>query len=116
VTVSIVASRPGSGDRLLIRTLLAAPLLLLLVLFALSNVQPVRLGIWPTDLSLEWPLSVAVLVPMAVAFLVGALMVWGQLLALRRRTRRAEYAQRLLEAQVQELKARLNGPPLPPPE
>jgi uncharacterized integral membrane protein len=99
----------------LIRALIAAPLLLLLVLFALSNSQPVRLGLWPTDLSLEPPLSIAVLVAMGGAFLLGALILWVEALAARRRARRAEYAQRLLEAQVQELKARLTGPPLPPP-
>ena len=97
----------------MIRALIAAPFLLLLVLFALSNTQPVRVGLWPTDLSIEWPLSMTVLVAMAAAFLVGALMVWVQLLAARRRTRRAEHAQRLLEAQVQELKAR-NPAGVPP--
>ena len=107
--------RAASADRQLIRALIAAPLLLLLVLFALSNSQPVRLGLWPTDLSLEPPLSIAVLVAMGAAFLLGALMLWVDALAARRRARRAEYAQRLLEAQVQELKARLTSPPLPPP-
>ena len=107
--------RAASADRQLIRALIAAPLLLLLVLYALSNSQPVRLGLWPTDLSLEPPLSIAVLVAMGAAFLLGALMLWVEALAARRRARRAEYAQRLLEAQVQELKARLTGPPLPPP-
>lgn len=107
--------RAASADRQLIRALIAAPLLLLLLLFALSNSQPVRLGLWPTDLWLEPPLSIAVLVAMGGAFLLGALMLWVEALAARRRARRAEYAQRLLEAQVQELKARLTGPPLPPP-
>jgi lipopolysaccharide assembly protein A len=100
----------------LIRALIAAPFLLLLVLFALSNAQPVRVGLWPTNLSFESPLSIAVLVAMGAAFLFGALMLWVDLVAARRRMRRAEYAQRLLEAQVQELKARLSGPQLPPPE
>ena len=111
----MASRRAASADSQLIRALLAAPLLLLLVLFALSNSQPVRLGLWPTDLSLQLPLSIAVLVAMGGAFLLGALMLWVEALAARRRARRAEYAQRLLEAQVQELKARLTGPPLPPP-
>jgi uncharacterized integral membrane protein len=97
------------------RALIAAPFLLLLVLFVLSNSQPVRLGLWPTDLSIAPPLSITVLVAMAAAFLLGAVMLWIDALAARRRARRAEYAQRLLEAQLQELKARLAGPPLPPP-
>ena len=100
----------------MIRLLIVAPLLLLLVLFALSNTQPIRIGLWPTDVTVEPPLSVAVLVAMAAAFLLGALMLWSEAFAARRRVRRAEYAQRLLEAQVQELRARVNGPALPPPE
>jgi hypothetical protein len=39
-----------------------------LVLFALSNTEIVRLGIWPTDYSLEVHLSLAILIAMAVAF------------------------------------------------
>ena len=95
------------------RLLIALPLLLLLVLFALSNTAPVRLRLWPTDYALELPLSLAVLGAMAIAFLLGGGMVWVSELAQRRRARRAEQAVRLLEAQVQELKARL--PQAPPP-
>jgi lipopolysaccharide assembly protein A len=94
------------------RLLIGIPLLLLLVLFALSNRTAVTLGLWPTDFSLELPLSLAILAGMAAAFLVGGLLVWFSALGQRNRARRAEQAVRLLEAQVQELKARL--PPLPP--
>ena len=89
------------------RLLIVLPLLLLLVLFALSNRQPVSLHIWPTDYAATLPLSLAVLGSMAVAFLAGGLLVWVSELVQRRRARRAEQTVRLLEAQVQELKARL---------
>lgn len=95
----------------MLRLLIAAPLILLLVLFALSNTVPVRLGLWPTGLSLEAPLSLAILGGMAIAFLVGGILVWLSELGQRRRARRAEQAVRLLEAQVQELKSRM--PALP---
>jgi uncharacterized integral membrane protein len=95
------------------RLLIALPLLLLLVLFALSNTAPVRLHLWPTDYALELPLSLAVLGGMAIASLAGGLTVWISELAQRRRARRAEQTVRLLEAQVQELKARLPQVPLP---
>jgi lipopolysaccharide assembly protein A len=95
------------------RLVIGLPLLLLLVLFALSNTEPVRLHLWPTDYALELPLSLAVLGAMAIAFLGGGVLVWVTELAQRRRARRAEQAVRLLEAQVQELKARL--PQAPPP-
>jgi uncharacterized membrane protein YciS (DUF1049 family) len=79
-----------------------------LVLFALSNTEMVRLGIWPTDYSLEVHLSLAILIAMAVAFLLGAMVVWMSELSQRLRARRAERAVRLLEAQIEALKAR-NG-------
>jgi uncharacterized integral membrane protein len=97
------------------RLLIAVPLLVLLVLFALSNTAPVRLGLWPTDFALQLPLSLAVLGGMAVAFLAGAVIVFVSELSQRRRARHAEQSVRLLEAQVQELKARLPQAQLPPP-
>ena len=96
----------------MLRIIIAAPLLLILVLFALSNPAPVAFRLWPTDLSVELPLSLAVLGAMAVAFIAGALVLWFSAMAARRRARRAEHAARLLEAQVAELKARL-APPVP---
>jgi uncharacterized integral membrane protein len=96
------------------RLLIILPLLLLLVLFALSNTAPVRLGLWPTDYSLQLPLSLAILGGMAIAFLAGGLIVWLSELAQRRRARHAEQAVRLLEEQMQELKARLPHAQLPP--
>lgn len=98
----------------MLRILIAAPLLLLLVLFALSNPGPVAFRLWPTDFVVTMPLSLAVLGAMAVAFLAGALVLWLSVLGARRRARRAEHTVRLLEAQVAELKARL-APPTPGP-
>jgi uncharacterized integral membrane protein len=94
----------------MLRWIVGAPLLLLLVLFALSNPQPVRLTIWPFDLALEAPLSLAVLLAMGAAFLLGALIAWFGTLAAIARARRAEEKVRLLDAQVSELKARLPPP------
>jgi lipopolysaccharide assembly protein A len=97
----------------MLRLIIALPLLLIMVLFALSNRMPVRLGIWPTDYALELPLSLAILAGMAIAFFAGALLVWFSALAQRRRARHSEQVARLLEAQVQELKARLAQPTSP---
>ena len=95
------------------RLLIGLPLLILLVLFALSNTTPVRLGLWPSDYTLQLPLSLTVLGALAIAFLAGGVTVWVSELAQRRRARRAEQTVRLLEAQVQELKARLPQSPSP---
>jgi uncharacterized integral membrane protein len=99
----------------ILRLAIAAILLLLFAIFMLSNREQVTLGFWPTDYVWQVPLSIAILIAMGFAFLIGALIVWGSALGQRRRARRAEHAVRLLEAQVQELKARLPSATLAPP-
>lgn len=96
------------------RFLIAVPILLLLVLFALSNKQVVQLGLWPTDISVDAPLSVAVLVASGVFFVAGALMTWGGTLALRGRARRAEMAVTQLQAQLKQMKTRPAPTPAAP--
>ena len=98
----------------MLRLLLAAPLLMLLVAFALSNTQDVRVTLWPLPGGVDLPAAIAILVAMAVGMLLGALMLWVPALGLRRRARRAEQAMALLEHQVSQLKA--PAPALPPPE
>jgi putative membrane protein len=95
----------------IIAVILSVPL----AMFALSNTQIVTLGLWPTDYTIDVHLSLAVLIAMAFAFLIGAVVVWFSELSQRRRARRAERMVRLLEAQVQELKARIAQPVTLPP-
>lgn len=92
------------------RLILGFILLVVMVVFALSNRQMIDLHIWPTDFAMQAPMSLTILVAMGVAFLVGALFTWFGSLAQRRRARRAEETVRLLEAQISALKAR---PPAP---
>lgn len=94
------------------RLIIGIPLLLLLLAFALSNTQPVRLGLWPMDWQVEVPLSVAILAGMGVAFFSGGLVVWLTTLGQRRRLREAEHVARLLEAQMMGL--RRGDPPIGP--
>jgi uncharacterized integral membrane protein len=86
-----------------------------LVLFALTNTEMVRLGLWPTDYAIEVHISIAILVAMAVAFFLGALVVWTSELSQRRRARRAERTVRLLESQVQALQSRAQSSASLPP-
>jgi uncharacterized integral membrane protein len=97
------------------RWLFAAPFLILLVLFALSNRQSARLELWPTDWSVEAPLAIVVLGTAAFAFLLGALTVWLSEIRRRRQLRQTERAVQMLEDQVSELKAAAGRSPLPPP-
>jgi uncharacterized integral membrane protein len=90
----------------MLRLIIAAPFLLLLVLFTLSNAQTVALSLWPTPWSISLPLSIVVLSAMAVAFLLGALILWVSTLAAIRRARKAEARVRALEAEVAALKGK----------
>ena len=84
----------------------AAPFLLVLVIFALSNRSTVQIGMWPTDLSLVVPLSLAVLAAGALFFVLGAIVVGLSSIGQRRRGRRAENRVRLLEREVESLRPR----------
>lgn len=88
------------------RWLLLLPLLAFVVLFALSNRQPVTLGLWPTDLTWQVSLAVAVLLVSAIAFLFGALMVWLSDLPHRRRARRAAEEIRRMQAELERFRER----------
>lgn len=102
--------------RALTRWAIAVPLLLLLVLFALSNSQPVPLELFPFgQLPFDVPLSVAILAAMGFGFLLGGLRLWTTALRHRRAARKAEAAMRVLEAKHRELQARTSGPLLAPP-
>jgi lipopolysaccharide assembly protein A len=96
------------------RLLIAVPILILLLLFALSNKGDVQLGLWPTDLALQVPLSAAVLVAMAIAFLLGGFFASFSTIGARARARRAELRAQVLEDQVRALKTQ-PARPLPAP-
>ena len=84
-----------------------ASLLLVLVLFALSNTAPVPVRFWPFDLAWETPLAVAVLSVSAFAFLLGALVTWMASLGARRRARRLAQTVRQLESELAQLRAQV---------
>jgi uncharacterized integral membrane protein len=94
----------------MLRLIPALVVVLILVLFALSNRQDVSLGFWPTDYAVQAPLSVAILLGMAVAFFLGAALVWVDKLGLRRRARRAEAKVARLQAQLDQMEVRQNTP------
>ncbi|WP_376099669.1 LapA family protein [Roseomonas sp. CCTCC AB2023176] len=88
------------------RLLLIGPLLVLLILFALSNMAPVPVTLWPFDLVWQAPLAMAVLAVSAVAFLLGAFVAWSAGMRARRDGRAAMRERDRLLAEVSEYRAR----------
>jgi uncharacterized integral membrane protein len=93
--------------RLAWRLLFLGPLLLLAVVFALSNAEPVRLDLWPTDMVFVAPLSLLMLGAMGMAFLAGALATWFSGIGARMRARRAERTVVALRAELDAAQSRL---------
>jgi uncharacterized integral membrane protein len=93
----------------MLRLLFAAPFILIIVVFALSNRAVVQLGIWPTDVSIDVPLALAILVPAAIAFLLGALLMWFTSVGQRRRAGRAERRAAALATDLAKLRDRTQG-------
>ena len=93
----------------MLRLIVALPLIIVLVIFTVSNTSAVAISflVWKTSVSL----SVAVLLASAAFFLLGALVVWFGELRQRRRARRAEHRVRELETQLAE--ARVTLAPVP---
>lgn len=87
------------------RWLLLAPLLVLLILFTLSNTETVDLRLWPFDLTWQAPLALAMLVAAAIAFLLGALIAWFSGLPWRRKARQAERQLSRLQGELAAIKA-----------
>ena len=82
----------------MLRLLVMLPLLVILIIFALSNRADVTLSF--IGYATVLPLSVAVLIAAGVFFLLGALVVWFGELRQRRRARRAEQRVVVLEGQL----------------
>jgi uncharacterized integral membrane protein len=90
----------------MLRWLFLAPLLIVVVLFALSNTTTVSLTLWPFDLAWQAPLAVAVLVIAGVFFLLGAFIAWIAGLPARRRAHQLEGVVRTLERELGGLRVR----------
>ncbi|MBI4185087.1 MAG: DUF1049 domain-containing protein [Proteobacteria bacterium] len=93
----------------LFRWLFALPVGLVVVLFAVSNLETVTLKLWPFDLALVSPLYLAVLLVALLAFLAGAVTAWVSGHRWRARARRDAQRAAELEREVAALRRRAEG-------
>jgi uncharacterized integral membrane protein len=91
--------------------LLALPLSLLAVVFAVANRHDLRLELWPLPWSLDLPVYLAVLVPLVVGLAIGALAMW----LAGHRTRMTARAQRRRAESLERQLAAAGTKALPPP-
>ncbi len=86
----------------LLSWLIALPFAAAAIVFAVSNLHPVHLELWPLPFALDLPVYIAVLGPLALGMIAGGFIVWlagGRHRRLARQNRRrAEQLERQLEA------------------
>lgn len=104
----------------LIGWLLALPVSLLAVVFAVANRHDLRLELWPLPWSLDLPVYLAVLGPLVLGLVVGGVVAWvaghGARASARHHRRRAESLERQLAAAGKaEDTSAPSSPALPPP-
>jgi len=92
------------------RWLLLLPVCLVVILFALSNQDPVTIQLWPLEGSVQERQSVVILVIAAGAFLCGALVASFASLPARARADRVARSAAVMEAELAELRARTPRP------
>ena len=101
----------------LVGWLLALPVMLLAVVFAVANRHDLRLELWPLPWSLDLPAYLAVLGPLVAGMILGGAVAWiaghRARAAARHHRRRAESLERQLAAAGKA--DDLSAPALPPP-
>jgi lipopolysaccharide assembly protein A len=80
----------------------AAVVALLLVVFAITNRDPVEVNFWPFPVTIQSALSLIVLGAVVIAFLIGQFFAW---LGAQRWRHEARVKQRRIEALERELAA-----------
>jgi lysylphosphatidylglycerol synthetase-like protein (DUF2156 family) len=91
----------------LIYWLIAGPLIILAVLFALSNRELVDLQIWPFPFSLPAPVYLVALGGLAVGFFAGGIVAWFGAGRTRARARAAERALRARDVELEDLRRKV---------
>jgi len=56
--------------------IVAAPIVILVLWFAVSNLGPITLRLWPLPVDLTIPIAVLTLIQLFIGFLLGAIVTW----------------------------------------
>jgi len=83
---------------------IAAPLLVAVPLFAISNLGIVELSIWPLPFVVHVPIFVVALAGLAVGFFAGGIVAWFGAGRARARARSAERAVRSRDIEIEDLR------------
>lgn len=74
--------------------LVTAPVVLVLIVFAVANRDPITLNLWPLPVTVETRVFIVVLLPLVAGFLIGEATAW---IGGRHRRRQARHSARRVE-------------------
>jgi uncharacterized integral membrane protein len=86
-----------------------APLLIIGVIFAVTNRQSVALHLWPFGITFQAPLFIVVLATLFVGFLAGGVVAWFAAGRRRRMARRDHKRVAALERDLEQVKRTQTG-------
>ncbi|CAA7611862.1 LapA family protein [Magnetospirillum sp. UT-4] len=95
--------------------LLALPVAVVVVTFAVANRHDVRLDFWPLPWVLDLPVYLAVLGALAIGLAAGVLLAWAGGHGARARARTEKRRAESLERQLAAAQAPVTSPPILPP-
>jgi len=90
----------------LISFVIVTPITLAVILFAVSNLHPVPVGLWPLAETLELPLSLAVLPALGLGLVIGEIIAWAGEFGHKRRAEKAEKRAEELEREIATMRIR----------
>ncbi|MEX2644305.1 MAG: lipopolysaccharide assembly protein LapA domain-containing protein [Acetobacterales bacterium] len=89
--------------------LVLVPFAMLVVSFAVSNLDTVTIELQPLPFSLQTPLYLLVLLVGLLSFFIGSAVMWAASLGARRRARRSEEQLARLEREMADMRRQLDA-------
>ena len=95
--------------------LVIVPLLVIAALFAISNREPVAVGLWPFFDGVTMPLFVALIGTLYIGFVLGAVVAWWGSASTRAKARNEARRAEQLRRENESLQSRLDAQAPKPP-
>ncbi len=88
--------------------IITLPITVIVVIFAISNLNNISVAFWPFEGTFSLPLYIAVLTTFVIGFVCGGVVLWFSAGKTRRRARKFEYEAVGLKREVSSLKQQIS--------
>ncbi len=88
--------------------IITLPITVIVVIFAISNLNAISVAFWPFEGTFSLPLYIAVLTTFVIGFVCGGMVLWFSAGKIRRRARKFEYEAVGLKREISSLKQQVS--------